>query len=317
MTINLDVQDIENYPGIIKRVTLDTETVVPTGVEGDEKYMLSASTTAYSDNTERTVIQDLYIAGGKIGWVKSSGFKGVNGKFALDATNHVLAIKMDNASVDSGSGAGYYTVDLDHLSGAEIKGEDIAIDLQLKLRAKIMEDADAGFELAYKNCSVKFTDNKFHISSGIISSYLTGPSRSSVVVGTAAANDCSSLLGFDYQVNTVDLDLVTIIESPLLADYNLTDPTVTITLTTGVNTGDAIRIMDTNNSDNFIVSLATANVLTVDTSAITHNYTTTSGAYVQVLTKADPDNSPNNYYKDTDELLRYMAKIMINQIDFA
>ncbi len=75
--------------------------------------------------------------------------------------------------------------------------------------------------------------------------------------------------------------------------------------------------MDTVNSDNFIVSSAASNVLTVDTSAITNAYTVASGTYIQVLTKLDPDYRPNNYYKNTDELLRYMAKIMINQIDFA
>ena len=51
MAINLDTQDLQNYPGTVKRVTVDQEQVVPYGFEGDEQFMLSFSTTAYRDNT--------------------------------------------------------------------------------------------------------------------------------------------------------------------------------------------------------------------------------------------------------------------------
>ena len=39
MAINLDVQDLVNYPGTVKRVTIDTEVVVPAGSDGDEKFL--------------------------------------------------------------------------------------------------------------------------------------------------------------------------------------------------------------------------------------------------------------------------------------
>ena len=94
-------------------------------------------------------------------------------------------------------------------------------------------------------------------------------------------------------------------------------------MTTGVNIGDALCITDGVNTDYFTaLNVATTNI-TVATSAtngftgITHSYSVASGAYIQILQKADPDNLPNNYYSDIDELLRYMAKIMINQIDFS
>ena len=61
MAINIDTQDLVNYPGTVKRVTVDQEQVVPQGYEGDEQFMLSFSTTAYSDNTARTRIQDNYV----------------------------------------------------------------------------------------------------------------------------------------------------------------------------------------------------------------------------------------------------------------
>ena len=42
MSISLDVQDLENFPGVTKKVTLDTTILVPSGFEGDEKYLISA-----------------------------------------------------------------------------------------------------------------------------------------------------------------------------------------------------------------------------------------------------------------------------------
>ena len=49
MAINNDVQDLDNFPGIVKRVTLDVSQVIPVGENGDEKMMMVASTSSYSD----------------------------------------------------------------------------------------------------------------------------------------------------------------------------------------------------------------------------------------------------------------------------
>ncbi len=321
MSISLDVQDLENFPGVTKKVTLDTTILVPSGAEGDEKYLISASTSAYSDTVNRTAIQSLYIAGGKIGWVKSSGFKGTNGKFALDSTHCVLGVKMD-ATV-SGTSNGYYNITLDHNNGVAKRGEEIALDLQTKIRSTTVSGVDAGFSLAYKNCSVKFSDNKFHISSGTISNYFTGPSRSSVRVGNNPANDCAAMLGFDQPVVSEDLSDITILEAPILSDYTAGTDTLVINMTTGVNVGDALIITDGVNSDYFTaLNVATTNITVATTATngfvgINNSYTVADGAYIQILQKADPDNSPDSYYSNIDELLRYMAKIMINQIDFA
>lgn len=322
MSISLDVQNLELYPGVTKKVTLDTTVLVPTGMEGDEKYMITASTTAYSDSGARTGIQSLYIASGKIGWTKSSGFKGTNGKFALDSTHCVLGVKLD-ATVSGTTGNGYYDITLEHENGILKRGEDVALDMQKKLQALTMNTADTGFRLAYKNCSVKFTDNKFFISSGSIGNYFTGSMRSSAKVGGSPANDCSVLLGFDQQVTTEDLSSITILEAPLLNNYTTDTASLVINMNTGVNIGDALCITDGVNRDYFSVLNVATNTLTVPTSGtngfvgIKHSYTTAAGSYIQVLQKGDPDNTPDSYHKDTDELLRYMAKIMINQIDFS
>ena len=58
MAINLDTQNLQEYPGVTKRVTLDQEQIVPYDNEGDEVFLLSFSTTAYSNNSSRTAIQD-------------------------------------------------------------------------------------------------------------------------------------------------------------------------------------------------------------------------------------------------------------------
>jgi hypothetical protein len=308
--------DLANYPGTTKRVTLDSETLVPVGVEGDEKYMLSASTSAYSDNTARKAIQSLYIAGGKVGWTKSSGFKGSNGKFALDSSNYQLGVKLD-ATV-SGTSDGYYVIDLAHEDGVALKGETIAADIQAKVRALECNATDIGYQLAYTNCSVKFSDNKFFIASGTISDFYTGPLRSSAAVGGSPANDCASLLGFDQQVTSYMLASANdIIEAPLTANYTTTSTTVAVGLLSGISTGDAVCITDGVNTDYFITEGFSTPNITVSSTAISHDYTTASGAYIQVLKKTDPDNRTDSYVKDADELLRYMAKIIINQLDYS
>ena len=61
MATSVTVYDLENYPDNSKSMTLDHKAVVPVGEEGDEKWVLSFTTTAYSDNDDRTAISDLYI----------------------------------------------------------------------------------------------------------------------------------------------------------------------------------------------------------------------------------------------------------------
>jgi hypothetical protein len=94
MSLSIDTQDLINHPGIVKRVTVDHSAIVPVGEEGDEKYVQSVSTTAYSNNTDRTAISDLYITDFKIGWARSSGFTGSGGKYALSSSAYKLYTKI-------------------------------------------------------------------------------------------------------------------------------------------------------------------------------------------------------------------------------
>lgn len=325
MSIQLDIQDLDNYPGTSKRVTLDTDVIIPTGMEGDEKYLLVASTSAYSDNDDRTSIQDLYVVGGKIGWTKSSGFAGTNGKFILDSDTNTISVKMDETTSGTGSTAGYYDIVLDHDDGVAMTGEDIAVDMQEKIRAIEVDDVDEGYQLAYTNASVKFEGNKFWISSGSISSRLTGSGRSSVLVGPGSSNDCYATLGFDRQVSSMELASISLLETTLYtdSDYTADTDTLVVNTLTGISAGDALHISDTENEDYFTAIAVSSNNITVATSGtngftgISHDYTADTATVIQVLSKNDPDNTPDNYYSTIDGLLRYMAKIIINQVDFS
>ena len=120
MALNLDTQDLENYPGTTKRVTVDVDSLVPYGYEGDEQIVLTISTTAYSNNTNRTAIQDLYITEAKSGWLKSSGFKG--SAFELDTNVNTLRIKLDT-TVSGWLGDGWYNIVLEDEAGSAISPE--------------------------------------------------------------------------------------------------------------------------------------------------------------------------------------------------
>jgi hypothetical protein len=326
MAINQDVQNLVLYPGITKRVSLDVDQIVPTDTYGDEKLMLTASTTAYADNAARAPIQDLYVMYPYVGWAKSSGLAGAAGKFAINAANSKLGISMDStvSGTYSYQGKAYYEISLNYNSDGTLKsGEDIAQDMQNKIRDIDCVAADKGFQLAYTNCDVIFKSGKFYITSGTIGSSYVGQNKTAVSVAPAPTDDCTDVLGFDHAVTSEGLWGTTVAEVKLLADYTVGDSTLSIGIGTGVQEGDSLYITDGTNYDYFTAITISGSVLTVPTQAINgfdgikHNYVIATGSYVQVLRKQDPDNKPNGYFEDIDSLLRYMSKCLINQIDFS
>ena len=308
-----------NYPGTTKRVTIDVDQLVPSGAEGDEKIVVTASTTAYSDNTARTAIQDLYVTDFKAGWCKSSGLAGTNGKFALDAGMCNLKVKMD-ATVSGTDGSGYYTITLDHEDGTLLDGEVIAADMEEKIRALTMETADTGYALSYTNASVEFTNGKFYIVSGSISSFYTGANRSSVKVASAATNDALGLLGFDVSMDSESMAAISANEVGLNTAYSNNSTPLVLSSSVGATAGDALMITDGTNTDYFtVLSGSTTTSITVDTSganAIHHSYTV-SGTKVQLLREQDPDGIATLYYQDMDSLGRWLIKSLVNQIDYS
>jgi hypothetical protein len=322
MAIRVDTQDLINYPGTVKIVTLDQDSLVPVGYEGDEQYVLSFSTTAYSDIATNTAIQTLYINEIKTGWCKSSGFKGSNSKFDLDATHYKMKVKLD-ATVSGSDDSGYYEISLDYnLDGTPIAGEAIAADMEEKIRAITCVTADVGFQLSYKSCSVEYTDGKFWIIPGSIGSFYTGSNRSSARVAAASTDDCSVLLGFNLQVTSEDLAAVSVKEAVLAANYTTDTTPMTVGAGTGVVAGDVLVISDGANTDYFTAISGTTDTSIIVPTLATNNYvgianSYTAGARVQKLRYQDPDRVPVSYYSDIDAVHRFGTKYMINQIDYS
>lgn len=321
MAINITTQDLENYPGTSKTVTVDVASLVPTGYEGDEQIVLRIYTTAYSDNTARTRIQDLYITEAKSGWIKSSGFKGSS--FQLDSAHNAFRIKLD-ATVSGSDGSGWYDVTLSHSNGASIPGASVAEDMETKIRA-IPEggqwnSADTGFMMAYKNCSVDFENGKFKITSGSIGDAYVGTDRSSVALASGTSNDCLNMLGFDLYTSTEDLAQIQIREAELTQNYPyMGDYTKLYTGGgTGAATGDAMAITDGSNTEYFIVQGTgpATGELTITSGTLSNSYTANS-AKVQLLRMVDPDYEPNSSYENIDGIARHGIKHMVNQIDYS
>lgn len=321
MAINIDTQDLTNYPGIVKRVVVDQEQIVPQGFEGDEQFLLSFSTTAYSDNVARTRIQDYYITYFKAGWCKSSGFAGSSGKFGLSSTANSLKIKLDS-TVSGADGSGYYTITLGYNADETLRdGEVIASDMEEKIRAlaDTLNSADSGFRLAYMNATVEYRQGRFWIISGSLSRYYSGENKSSVSIIPAASNDATIVLGFDLSTTSESLDSVAIKEALLASDYTISGTSMTISTSVGAVEGDCLMITDRTNTDYFQLTASPTGggtALAFAGTAIKHNYTN-GEAKVQLLREQDPDADPTLVFGDIDKITRHGVKTMISQIDYS
>lgn len=325
MAINIDTQDLELYPGTTKRVIVDLNSLVPIGAEGDEKFVLQTTTTAYSDNETRTAIPDLYTTEMKTGWIKSSGFAGSAGKYYVDPTHKSLKIKMD-ATISGTDGNGYYTVELTpNEDETPVPGETIAAELETKIRAigDALEAVDIGFYRSYAASSVEYKNGKFWVASGSLSNYYSGNLRSSVSIISATANDCSKELGFDLPTSSYDLSNVAVKETLLNTSYTNDTTDLAVNTGTGAVAGMPFMITDGTNTDYFVALSGTTDssikIATDGTNGyigITNDYTG-GDAKIQLLKKQDPESIPTSWYTSIDQLVRYGIKVMIEQIDYS
>lgn len=325
MAININTQSLDLYPGITKRVSVDLDSLVPIGAEGDEKFVLQTSTSAYSDNTSRTSIPDLYITEMKTGWSKSSGFAGSAGKYYIDATHKSLKIRMD-ATISGTDGNGYYSIDLTpNDDSTPVPGETIAAELETKIRAigNALEAIDIGFYRSYAASSVEYKNGKFWIASGSLSNDYSGNLRSSVSIIPAISNDCSKVLGFDLPTTSYDLSNVAVKETLINSSYTNDTEDLAINTGTGATAGMPFMITDGTNTDYFVALSGTSDinikVATVSTNSYTgieNNYTG-GEAKIQLLRKQDPESTPPSWYTSIDQLVRYGIKVMVEQIDYS
>jgi len=324
MAQSITVYDLENYPDNAKTITLDQKSIVPAGQEGDEKWVLSFVTTAYSDNTDHTDISDLYVQEMRGGWLKSSGFVGTGGKFTIGASSKQLKIKLDNVTGAVGEG-GYYVITL--TTGVNLTGDAIAADMETQIRA-LPDDAswvagDAGFKLSYISCTVEYKEGRFWIISGSVSAYYTGVSRSSVKVAKVDGDTSYETLGFDLSIDSESIAGVAVKEALVTSDYTTDNTPLDIAAGTGVVAGDALFITDGTNTDYFTaISGTTDTSVVVPISGvnsyvgITHSYSQDT-SMVQILRKQDPENEPVSYYETVDSITRRGIINIVNQIDFS
>jgi len=320
MAINISTQDLDNYPGNSKTVTIDVNSLVPTGYEGDEQIVLRVYTSAYSDNDNRTAIQDLYITEAKSGWIKSSGFKGSS--FQLSSSNNTFKVSLDT-TVSGYLGDGWYNIELAHADSASLPGLEVAEDMELKIRALPTgiqwNTGDNGFIMAYKNCSVEFANGKFKIISGSIGDSYTGTDKSSVAVASGTSNDCLTDLGFNLYTSSYDLSLVQVREAEVLITYSGTSIIYTDG-GTGAVAGDAMVITDgVNDPEYFIIDSLnpSGSDITVLAGTEPSNTYLAEQAKVQLLRLNDPEFEPTSAFGNVDGIARYGIKNMVNQIDYS
>ena len=116
---------------------------------------------------------------------------------------------------------------------------------------------------------------------------------------------------------------VSAVETALTSSYTTDTTPINIGLNTGIAVGDSFYITDGTNEEYCTALAINGGQITVPVSGtngfvgISNSYSTVDGAYVQILRRQDPDGTPVSFCKDIDELTRYMAKSIINQIDFS
>lgn len=322
MAVTINAQDLENYPGIVKRVSVDSDKIVPLNYEGDERFVIIFSTPAYSDNVGRTAIQSSYVTEFKAGWIKSSGFAGSGGKFYITDTNKYLKVKIDETT--GGDGSGYYTIELTPNSdNTPVTGSSLADDLEEKIRLVELDAEDIGFTLAYRNASVYYSDGKIWIVSGSFSKSFSGTHRSSVAVADVTTSGCADILGFDLYTSSQMLDGIAVKESIVTQSYTADTDTLYVSAGTGVQSGDVMMITDRVNTDYFqVLSVTDDTEITVPTNStngftgISNNYNANE-AKVQLLREGDPEGKPRIWHDSMDSIIRHGVKSIINQIDFS
>ena len=319
---NFTTQDLENYPGTSKTVTVVVESLVPTGYEGDEQIVLRVyAPNAYSDNVARTA-QDLYITEAKSGWIKSSGFKG--SVFQLNTGYNTFRVKLDT-TVSGYNGSGWYDIELAHDNGANLPGIGVAEDMEDKIRAlpdgSQWNVGDNGYMMAYRNCSVEFSNGKFKIISGSIGDSYTGTEKSAVAVTSGTVDNCLDLLGFDLYLSSEDLASVQIKEAEILTTYSGSASIIYTTGGTGADAGDAMAITDGTlvGTEYFIVDSvnpAGSDITILAGTEPTGTYLANKSK-VQLLRMNDPEFEPTSPFGNVDAIARYGIKNMVNQIDYS
>jgi len=310
MATNITVKDLDNYPDISKTITVDQRTLVPTGAQGDEKWVLSFVTPAYSDNTNLTAIQDIYVQEFSTGWVKSSGLVDLGSGVVVSSGSKSLEISIDGSS--------WYDVVLTE----DTYGPDSLADHIQSVVRGIPTASGIGWssnddQLAFKNAMVEYYEGKLKIVSGNVSEFYTGANKSSVHVQADGANNLYKDLGFDLGTNSEDVATREIKESLVTTSCGPSSTAIVITTMTTLTSGDPMAIVDATNTEYFIAQAGTTTTNIVITSGTLTNSYTANEAKVQKLRLQDTDQEPVNYHSTVDSIMRWGIMSVIEQVDFS
>jgi len=310
MATNITVKDLDNYPDTSKTITVDQKTLVPTGAQGDEKWVLSFVTTAYSDNTALTSIQDIYVQEFSTGWIKSSGLVDLGSSVIISPTSKSFRVNIDSSSV------------YDVILTEDTYGPDSLADHMQSVIRAIPTTSGSGWsasddQLSFINAMVEYSEGKFKIISGNVSEFYTGNSKSAVHVQASGVDTLYKDLGFNLGTDSESIATRDIKESLVITSCGPTSSTVVINTMSGFAAGDPMAIVDSSNTEYFIAQAGTASgSIAIVSGTLTNSYTG-SEAKVQKLRLQDPDQAPVNYHSTVDSIMRWGIMSTLNQIDFS
>lgn len=303
MATTVRVYDLENYPDNSKTIVVDHKAVVPVNASGDEKWVISASTTATASGSAS--IQDVFIRELTLGWCKSTGFN--QGPYTISGSQKTMKVSIN--------GSDFRSITLT-TSANPISGESVAADMQDKINELAVTGGIEAGNLAFKNAWVTFENGKFMIQSGATSSSYTGSNKTSVDVTAGDSNDVSVHLGFYAPVTSEDIASTSVSETYLSWPYvtssgwsyiEVNEPSI-------ASAGDCIAVADGSNTEYRYVSSAGSGKININTS-LGNDYA--SNSRVQLLRLQDPASEPVSAFDGIDEATRFAIASLVNQIDFS
>jgi len=309
MARNITVYDLENYPDNSKTITVDQQSVVPTGYAGDEQWVLSFTTNAYSDRVLSTAIQDIYVQEMKTGWYKSSGLVTIGSTIAVSSGSKTLGLNVDNSSKV------YYIELTEENYGPDALAEHIEDQIRAIPTAGSWSSSDD--TLSYKNVQVEYLNGKFKIISGTVSEFYTGTTRTSVAVTYSGSDTLYYDLGFDLGIGSYDVASTSVTEKLVTSSCGPTSSAIVINTMTGLVAGDPIAITNNTNTDYVIAQAGTTTTNIVIISGSLNSSYTADRARVQKLRIQDPDQKPVMYHSEVDSIMRWGVMSILNQIDFS
>jgi len=319
MAVSVSVYDLVNYPDNNKTVTVDIKQVTPIGYEGDEQWVISCVTSAYSDNTARTAIQDIYVQNQRSGWLKGMQ---ASGPFTIaSGTNGGFEIKLD-------ADATWRHLDI---TPGNYTGDDLADWLEDAIRA-LHVHVGSTYELAYMNMSVKYEDGRFQFVSGSVSQYYTGSNRSAVTInggtlnapGPGGQDNCARYLGLDFPMTSEGLAAFEAKEGRLdgsLAPGSTAIPVKDYGWDATTFSGSVFALTTDNTNWEYVIciggSASSLAIYGADGSGGVIGTYADEDKIIMFDGPQDPSALPTPWHEEIDSIVRWGIKSISNQIDFS